>query len=63
MRSPWRLARSSWGDRAVLVLVGSRLKGVNPYCGAIKALFTFPQSAGIAGASFVLILFLEFPSR
>ncbi|KAI6037530.1 hypothetical protein EDC04DRAFT_3142101, partial [Pisolithus marmoratus] len=49
MRSPWRLARSSWGGRAVLVLVGSRLKGVNPYCGAIKALFTLPQSAGIAG--------------
>ncbi|KAI6044613.1 cysteine protease required for autophagy [Pisolithus marmoratus] len=52
MRSPRRLARSSWGDRAVLVLVGIRLglKGVNPiYYGAIKALFTFPQSAGIAG--------------
>ncbi|KAI6157367.1 cysteine protease required for autophagy [Pisolithus tinctorius] len=50
-RSPRRLARSSWGDRAVLVLVGIRLglKGVNPiYYGAIK-LFTFPQSAGIAG--------------
>ncbi|KAG6332117.1 hypothetical protein ID866_6969 [Astraeus odoratus] len=51
-RSPRRLARSSWGERAVLVLVGIRLglDGVNPiYYGAIKSLFTFPQSVGIAG--------------
>ncbi|KAL4074355.1 peptidase family C54-domain-containing protein [Scleroderma yunnanense] len=52
MHSPRRMARSSWGGRAVLVLVGIRLglDGVNPiYYGAVKALFTFPQSIGIAG--------------
>lgn len=69
MRSPRRLERSSWGGRAVLVLVGIRLglDGINPiYYGAVKvsalllyrpelihlprqALFTFPQSVGIAG--------------
>ncbi|WRT63710.1 uncharacterized protein IL334_000633 [Kwoniella shivajii] len=41
-----------WGDKAVLVLVGIRLglDGVNPiYYESIKALFTFPQSVGIAG--------------
>ncbi|ORY23614.1 peptidase family C54-domain-containing protein [Naematelia encephala] len=41
-----------WGDKAVLVLVGLRLglDGVNPmYYETIKALFTFPQSVGIAG--------------
>ncbi|WWD22424.1 hypothetical protein CI109_106915 [Kwoniella shandongensis] len=43
---------SSWGDKAVLILVGIRLglDGVNPiYYESIKALFTFPQSVGIAG--------------
>lgn len=41
-----------WGERAVLILVGIRLglDGVNPiYYDSIKALFTFPQSVGIAG--------------
>ncbi|UOH83832.1 cysteine protease ATG4 [Cryptococcus neoformans] len=41
-----------WGKRAVLILVGIRLglDGVNPiYYDSIKALFTFPQSVGIAG--------------
>ncbi|WVO18447.1 hypothetical protein L204_106164 [Cryptococcus depauperatus] len=41
-----------WGERAVLVLVGVRLglDEVNPiYYDSIKALFTFPQSVGIAG--------------
>ena len=39
MRSPRRLERSSWGGRAVLVLVGIRLglDGINPiYYGAVK---------------------------
>ncbi|KAF9808590.1 hypothetical protein IEO21_07806 [Rhodonia placenta] len=52
MGSPRRSARSSWGDRAVLVLIGIRLglDGVNPiYYDTIKALYTFPQSVGIAG--------------
>ncbi|EIW67990.1 hypothetical protein TREMEDRAFT_63874 [Tremella mesenterica DSM 1558] len=43
---------TSWGNRAVLVLIGIRLglDGVNPlYYESIKALFTFPQSVGIAG--------------
>ncbi|KAH7890285.1 cysteine protease required for autophagy [Phlebopus sp. FC_14] len=50
--SPRRHKRSSWGGRAVLVLIGIRLglDGVNPiYYEPIKALFTFPQSVGIAG--------------
>ncbi|KIJ63953.1 hypothetical protein HYDPIDRAFT_112441 [Hydnomerulius pinastri MD-312] len=50
--SPRRHARSSWGGRAVLVLIGIRLgiDGVNPiYYEPIKALYTFPQSVGIAG--------------
>ncbi|KAF9237215.1 cysteine protease required for autophagy [Melanogaster broomeanus] len=50
--SPKRHARSSWGGRAVLVLIGIRLglDGVNPiYYEPIKALYTFPQSVGIAG--------------
>ncbi|EMD42359.1 ATG4-like protein [Gelatoporia subvermispora B] len=50
--SPRRNGRSGWGDRAVLVLVGIRLglDGVNPiYYDTIKALYTFPQSVGIAG--------------
>ncbi|GJJ09389.1 hypothetical protein Clacol_003611 [Clathrus columnatus] len=41
-----------WGGTAVLVLVGIRLgiEGVNPiYYEGVKALFTFPQSVGIAG--------------
>ncbi|KAF7983563.1 hypothetical protein HWV62_21152 [Athelia sp. TMB] len=41
-----------WGGRPVLVLVGIRLgiNGVNPiYYETIKALYTFPQSVGIAG--------------
>ncbi|KAL5534817.1 hypothetical protein ACEPAG_1281 [Sanghuangporus baumii] len=43
---------SIWGQRPVLVLVGIRLgiDCVNPiYYDAVKALFTFPQSVGIAG--------------
>ncbi|KAH0826422.1 cysteine protease required for autophagy [Lanmaoa asiatica] len=50
--SPRRHARSSWGGQAVLVLIGIRLgiDGVNPiYYEPIKALYTFPQSVGIAG--------------
>ncbi|KAF6752070.1 cysteine protease [Ephemerocybe angulata] len=50
-RSPRRHTKS-WGDRPVLVLVGVRLgiEGVNPiYYNSIKALYTFPQSVGIAG--------------
>ncbi|KAF8548280.1 hypothetical protein OG21DRAFT_1489519 [Imleria badia] len=50
--SPRRHARSSWGERGVLVLIGIRLgiDGVNPiYYEPIKALYTFPQSVGIAG--------------
>lgn len=50
-RSP-RRHNKSWGDRPVLVLVGVRLgiEGVNPiYYSTIKALYTFPQSVGIAG--------------
>ncbi|KAJ7224495.1 hypothetical protein GGX14DRAFT_351458 [Mycena pura] len=42
----------SWGDRPVLLLLGLRLglEGVNPiYYDAIKQLYTFPQSVGIAG--------------
>ncbi|KZW00686.1 hypothetical protein EXIGLDRAFT_711000 [Exidia glandulosa HHB12029] len=41
-----------WGDRAVLVLVATRLglDGVNPiYYENLKTIFTFPQSVGIAG--------------
>ncbi|WVQ93793.1 hypothetical protein IAU59_000871 [Kwoniella sp. CBS 9459] len=43
---------TTWGEKAVLVLIGIRLglDGVNPiYYDSIKALFTFPQSVGIAG--------------
>ncbi|KAI0042006.1 hypothetical protein FA95DRAFT_1564791 [Auriscalpium vulgare] len=43
---------TTWGGRAVIVLIGVRLglDGVNPiYYDTIKALFTFPQSIGIAG--------------
>lgn len=50
--SPRRHMRSAWGERAVLVLIGIRLgiDGVNPiYYETIKALFTLPQSVGIAG--------------
>ncbi|KAF8431945.1 peptidase family C54-domain-containing protein [Boletus edulis BED1] len=50
--SPRRHARSSWGAHGVLVLIGIRLgiEGVNPiYYEPIKALYTFPQSVGIAG--------------
>ncbi|OAX40243.1 hypothetical protein K503DRAFT_737855 [Rhizopogon vinicolor AM-OR11-026] len=50
--SPRRHMRAAWGGRAVLVLIGIRLgiDGVNPiYYETIKALFTFPQSVGIAG--------------
>ncbi|RXW23562.1 hypothetical protein EST38_g2288 [Candolleomyces aberdarensis] len=50
-RSPRRHTKS-WGDRPVLVLVGVRLgiDGVNPiYYNTVKALYTFPQSVGIAG--------------
>ncbi|EPS95700.1 hypothetical protein FOMPIDRAFT_143470 [Fomitopsis schrenkii] len=49
---PQRYARLSWGDRGVLILIGIRLglDGVNPvYYDTIKALYTFPQSVGIAG--------------
>ncbi|OCH89815.1 hypothetical protein OBBRIDRAFT_793889 [Obba rivulosa] len=52
LNSPRRYDRSGWGDRAVLVLIGIRLglDGVNPiYYDTIKALYTFPQSVGIAG--------------
>ncbi|KZT08838.1 uncharacterized protein LAESUDRAFT_757025 [Laetiporus sulphureus 93-53] len=52
MGSPRKHARSGWGDRAVLVLIGIRLgiDGVNPiYYDSVKALYTFPQSVGIAG--------------
>ncbi|KAK4686864.1 cysteine protease ATG4, partial [Tremellales sp. Uapishka_1] len=41
-----------WGDKAVLIMVGMRLglDAVNPmYYDTIKALFTIPQSVGIAG--------------
>ncbi|KAG8757344.1 Cysteine protease atg4 [Serendipita sp. 396] len=41
-----------WGGRPVLILVGIRLgiDGVNPiYYESVKALFTFPQTVGIAG--------------
>ncbi|EGO22797.1 cysteine protease required for autophagy [Serpula lacrymans var. lacrymans S7.9] len=50
--SPRRHAKVSWGGRAVIVLIGIRLglDGVNPiYYDTIKALYTFPQSVGIAG--------------
>nr|XP_019014629.1 uncharacterized protein I206_00713 [Kwoniella pini CBS 10737]OCF53410.1 hypothetical protein I206_00713 [Kwoniella pini CBS 10737] len=43
---------NTWGNKAVLILVGIRLglDGVNPiYHESIKTLFTFPQSVGIAG--------------
>ncbi|OCF45204.1 hypothetical protein I317_01007 [Kwoniella heveanensis CBS 569] len=43
---------TTWGEKAVLILIGIRLglDGVNPiYYDSIKALFTFPQSVGIAG--------------
>ncbi|KAJ9126012.1 hypothetical protein QFC24_002284 [Naganishia onofrii] len=45
-------AVGGWGDQGVLILAGVRLgmEGVNPlYHDSIKALFTFPQSVGIAG--------------
>ncbi|KAF8869273.1 peptidase family C54-domain-containing protein [Infundibulicybe gibba] len=51
-RSPRRYARTAWGDRPVLLLLGIRLgiDGVNPiYYETIKLLYTFPQSVGIAG--------------
>ncbi|KAJ7616137.1 hypothetical protein FB45DRAFT_935358 [Roridomyces roridus] len=44
--------QTRWGDRPVLLLLGIRLglDGVNPvYYDTIKALYTFPQSVGIAG--------------
>ncbi|KZO92117.1 hypothetical protein CALVIDRAFT_557798 [Calocera viscosa TUFC12733] len=44
--------KEEWGDRAVLILIGLRLgiDGVNPvYYDSVKALFTFPQTVGIAG--------------
>ncbi|KAN0133892.1 Peptidase family C54 domain containing protein [Lactarius tabidus] len=47
---PRKLSR--WGDRAVVVLICIRLgiDGVNPiYYETIKALYTLPQSVGIAG--------------
>ncbi|CCL99974.1 uncharacterized protein FIBRA_01999 [Fibroporia radiculosa] len=50
--SPRKHGRPSWGDRAVLVLIGIRLgiDGVNPiYYDLIKALYTLPQTLGIAG--------------
>ncbi|THH26852.1 hypothetical protein EUX98_g7341 [Antrodiella citrinella] len=50
--APKRYARRNWGDRAVLVLIGHRLgiDGVNPvYYDTLKALYTWPQSVGIAG--------------
>ncbi|KAI0259535.1 hypothetical protein BC834DRAFT_943164 [Gloeopeniophorella convolvens] len=50
--SPQRGKLSRWGGRAVVVLIGVRLglDGVNPiYYDTIKALYTFPQSIGIAG--------------
>ncbi|KAL0959323.1 hypothetical protein HGRIS_014584 [Hohenbuehelia grisea] len=50
--SPRRHARARWGNRPVLILIGVRLgiDGVNPiYYEAIKFLFTWPQSVGIAG--------------
>ncbi|TFY74660.1 hypothetical protein EWM64_g9352 [Hericium alpestre] len=50
--SPKRGRTSTWGGRAVLILIGIRLglDGVNPiYYDTIKTLYTFPQSVGIAG--------------
>ncbi|KAH9980532.1 hypothetical protein BJV74DRAFT_101947 [Russula compacta] len=50
--SPRPRKNSRWGERAVVVLIGIRLgiDGVNPiYYDTIKALYTFPQSIGIAG--------------
>ncbi|EJT99143.1 hypothetical protein DACRYDRAFT_70366 [Dacryopinax primogenitus] len=44
--------KEEWGDRAVLILIGLRLgiEGVTPiYYDSVKALFTFPQTVGIAG--------------
>ncbi|KZT53447.1 hypothetical protein CALCODRAFT_501124 [Calocera cornea HHB12733] len=44
--------KEEWGDRAVLILIGLRLgiDCVNPiYYDSVKALFTFPQTVGIAG--------------
>lgn len=49
---PTSMHRTSWGGKPVLILIGLRLgvDGVNPiYYDSIKALFTFPQSVGIAG--------------
>ncbi|THH00355.1 hypothetical protein EW026_g2186 [Hermanssonia centrifuga] len=49
--SPRRNGRRYWGDRAVLILIGHRLglDGVNPiYYDTLKALYTWPQSVGIA---------------
>ncbi|GBE78643.1 peptidase family C54-domain-containing protein [Sparassis latifolia] len=51
-RASLRRYGQTWGDRAVLVLIGIRLglDGVNPiYYNTIKALYEFPQSVGIAG--------------
>lgn len=51
-QSPRPRKLSRWGDRAVVVLIGIRLglDGVNPiYYDTIKALYTLPQSVGIAG--------------
>ncbi|KAI0294162.1 hypothetical protein BC826DRAFT_352534 [Russula brevipes] len=50
--SPHSRKLSTWGERAVVVLIGIRLglDGVNPiYYDTIKALYAFPQSIGIAG--------------
>ncbi|KAK7688333.1 hypothetical protein QCA50_008705 [Cerrena zonata] len=47
-----RRSNRSWGDRAVLVLIGHRLglDGVNPiYYDTLKELYTWPQGVGIAG--------------
>ncbi|KAJ2925397.1 hypothetical protein H1R20_g11678, partial [Candolleomyces eurysporus] len=42
----------TWGDRPVLVLIDTKLGSWNvsirPICDTLKALFTFPQSVGIA---------------
>lgn len=52
IESPKRHTKKSWGDRGVLVLIGTRLgiDGVNPvYYEAIKEIYTWPQAVGIAG--------------
>ncbi|KAF8266378.1 hypothetical protein EI94DRAFT_1733232 [Lactarius quietus] len=51
-QSPRPRKLSRWGGRGVVVLIGIRLgiDGVNPiYYETIKALYSFPQSVGIAG--------------